>query len=229
MNINIYNSSSFIDLIPNDFNQKHTVSSLNKIKVKKLNKQIQSTSDFASSSCLQMLTSASSNRKTFKQNTDMYKLGQQFLQHKKEKQQQLIHQLEAKFQQSCPFSPQITSNSRVIASVSKTTVDRGRQSSELIDSQSIKLQKELEECTFSPQILRRNIDIFDRSSPFYFRQIDWKSNLQEKLQANRSQNQTQSTISQNKQIHPKYLDLRASHALKKNISAKYLRQSLTQI
>ncbi|CAD8122943.1 unnamed protein product [Paramecium sonneborni] len=228
MNINIYNSSSFIDLIPNAFNQKHTVSSFNKIKPKKLNKQIQSTSDFASSSCLQMLTSASSNRKTFKQNTDMYKLGQQFLQHKKEKQQQLLHQMEAKLQQSCPFQPQITYNSRTIASVSKNTLSRQRQCSELIDSQSIKLQKDLEECTFSPQILRRNIDIFDRSSPFYFRQIDWKLNLQEKLQATRSQNQTELIISQNLQTHPKELDLRANHALKKNIAAKYLRQSLNE-
>ncbi|CAD8072505.1 unnamed protein product [Paramecium primaurelia] len=229
MNINIYNSSTFIDLIPNDFNQKHTISSLNKINSKKLNKQIQSTSDFASSSCLQMLTSASTNRKFIKPNTDMYKLGQQFLKHKKEKQQQLIHSLEAQFQQSCPFSPQITYNSRIIASMSKSTLGRRRQSSELIDTQSIKLQKEMEECTFSPQILRRNLDIFDRSSPFYFRQIDWKQNLQEKLQANRSQNQTQLTISQNIQINPKQLDLRASHALKKNIAAKYLRQSLNDI
>ncbi|CAD8205918.1 unnamed protein product [Paramecium pentaurelia] len=227
MNIDIYNSLSFIDLIPNDFNQKHTVSSFNKIKPIKLNKKIQSTSDFASSSCLQLLTSASSNRKTVQSNIDMYKLGQYFLQHKKEKQQQLIHQLETKFQQSCSFSPQITSNSRIIASKSKTIINRERQQSELIDSQSIKLQKDLEECTFSPQILKRNIDIFDRSSPFYFSQIDWKLNLQEKLQESRSQNQTKSTISLNK--HPKYLDLRASHALKKNISAKYLRQTLNQM
>lgn len=51
MNINIYNSTSFILPTEMHFNEKHTVSSLNKIK-KKLAKPVQSTSDFVSSSCI---------------------------------------------------------------------------------------------------------------------------------------------------------------------------------
>lgn len=72
--------------------------------------------------------------------------------------------------QECSFKPILNQNSDLISTNMRMSGIRPkRKTSTHIDSQTLKLDRELEECTFSPRILRTAMDRFDRQSPMYDR------------------------------------------------------------
>ncbi|CAD8093766.1 unnamed protein product [Paramecium sonneborni] len=222
MNINIYDEASLSLLSTSNFHEKHTISSLNKQKYIK--------QKYFSESELISQNEIKSQR--IRPNSDMYQSGINFLKHKQEKQDYLSLKLEEEFKKKCTFQPQLSQTSRLLSArlnasqMSRSTKNMNKEGALNVDSQTMKLEQELIECTFSPKILKTTQDIFDRRKPMYERNTEWKDQVQEK------QVQTQlrrESILKSKvtatQI-PKQMDLRAAHALKKNFSMKYLRKSM---
>ncbi|CAD8083983.1 unnamed protein product [Paramecium primaurelia] len=222
MNINIYDEASLSLLSTSNFHEKHTISSLNKQKYIK--------QKYFSESELISQNDIKSQRA--RPNSDMYQSGINFLKHKQEKQDYLALKLEEEFKKKCTFQPQLSQTSRILSArlngsqLNQSTRNINKEGVLTMDSQTIKLEQELIQCTFSPKILKTTQDIFDRRKPMYERNIEWKDQVKEK--------QTQSQMRRESLIKskitttqiPKQMDLRAAHALKKNFSMKYLRQSM---
>ncbi|CAK87438.1 unnamed protein product (macronuclear) [Paramecium tetraurelia] len=222
MNINIYDEASLSLLSTSNFHEKHTISSLNKQKYIK--------QKYFSGSELISQNEIKSQR--VRPNSEMYQSGINFLKHKQEKQDYLSLRLEEEFKKKCTFQPQLSQTSRLLSArlnvsqINHSTRNINKEGTLNVDSQTMKLEQELIECTFSPKILKTTQDIFDRRKPMYERNVEWQDQVKEK--------QTQSQMKRESLIKskittmsmPKQMDLRAAHALKKNFSMKYLRKSM---
>ncbi|CAD8152140.1 unnamed protein product [Paramecium octaurelia] len=222
MNINIYDEASLSLLSTSNFHEKHTISSLNKQKY--IKQKYFSESELISQNEIQ------SHR--VRPNSDMYQSGINFLKHKQEKQDYLSLKLEEEFKKKCTFQPQLSQTSRLLSArlnvsqLNRSTRNMNKEGALNVDSQTMKLEQELMECTFSPKILKTTQDIFDRRKPMYERNVQWKDQMKEKRAQDQMRRESQIKSKITPTQIPKQMDLRAAHALKKSFSMKYLRKSM---
>ncbi|KAM3128737.1 hypothetical protein pb186bvf_019149 [Paramecium bursaria] len=220
MNINIYDEGSLMALSQINFYNKHTISSKNKMAKTRTGQYSQS--DQTVQACLESLKQ--SQKKSYKPQLDIYEYGQTFLQKKQQRQEYLSQVAEKKRQSECTFQPSINP----ISSQFQSRLTESKRKISLLDSQTLQLEKDLVQCTFSPRILKTSMDRFDRTRPIYERNLGWKQQviaLNQERQAIIEEQQCSKIIST---INPSQLDLRATHLLKRNVSAKYLRKTMPE-